>query len=215
MESAPGSTSTAWTSQAHDAGVGSTAEALFTARTSSACRPEARPAKLVPVARHGANAAPSRLHSNSRRSTDDAGSTPWKVNVARPEVVNCDGAESIAVSGGGARRGAGGTAAGPFRFGNSASGAPPAEPVAGISMKRSVAIPVPSSMRSPAAVVGWPFEMKSCGWSKGADWVFTRASVSDLRNATRSSCSCCVRPIGAISASRSAMFRAAKSPPRL
>src|SRR5207244_7261327 len=43
----------------------------------------------------------------------------------------------------------------------------PAAPDAGSSTRVSVAFPVPSSVTC-AASPGWPFGMKSCGWSKGA-----------------------------------------------
>src|SRR5438552_10953513 len=59
----------------------------------------------------------------------------------------------------------------------------PAAPDAGTSTRVSVAVPVPSSVTC-AASPGWPFGMKSCGWSKGALSKRTRSSVSVFRKAT-------------------------------
>src|SRR3954466_6419428 len=100
---------------------------------------------------------------------------------------------------------------GPVKLGNGASSAPPAAPVAGTWRKQSAARPL-SVITAPPASVFSPTGTYSSGWSNGADWFFTRGSVSALRNSTRSSLSWSLR----LSVSRFGLFSAlSKSPPRL
>src|SRR5437879_2295303 len=93
----------------------------------------------------------------------------------------------------------------------------PASPDAGSSTRVSVAFPVPSSVTC-AASPGWPFGMKSCGWSKGALSKRTRSSVSVFRKATTFALRSGFptrRPTPSILASRLAALASWKSPPRV
>src|SRR5947199_1109771 len=93
----------------------------------------------------------------------------------------------------------------------------PAAPDAGTSTRVSVAVPVPSSVTC-AASPGWPFGMKSCGWSKGALSKRTRSSVSVFRKATTFALRSGFptrRPTPSTAASALAALASWKSPPRV
>src|SRR5213080_5019912 len=93
----------------------------------------------------------------------------------------------------------------------------PAAPDAGTSTSASVALPVPS-LTTAAASPGWPFGMKSCGWSKGALSKRTRSSVSVFRKATTFALRSGFptrRPTPSTAASALAALASWKSPPRV